>query len=338
MSAFANPNAVADVLPPPAQIMQLATSHFAARCLHVIAGAGIADHVDETPRSSVAIAADAKVDADALHRMLRLLAMHGLFKFEGEGWTHTPASAMLRSDHPMSMRALAAMLGDPLNWASLAVLDHTLRTGAPAAYQVHKDGGWGYYSEHPELARQFDAAMSGKSQGDIGLLLQALDIADAKTVADIAGGRGHFLKAILDAHPAVTGILFDQPDVVANAIEHSRMAKVGGDFFKGGLPTADLYLMTHILHDWADAEAFAILKNLRAVAPAHARLVVYELALPDGPQPHPAKTLDIVMLAVTGGRERTAKEYTTLFAASGWVDAGVVPTPGPMALHVARAS
>lgn len=338
MSAFASPNAVADVLPPPAQVMQLATSHFAARCLHVIASAGVADHVGDTPRSSVAIAADSKVNSDALHRMLRLLAMHGLFKFEQEGWIHTPASAMLRSDHPMSMRALAAMLGDPLNWASLAALDHSLRTGASAAYQVHNSGGWGYYSEHPELARQFDAAMTGKSQGDIALLLQALDIGDAKTVADIAGGRGHFLKAILDAHPDVTGILFDQPDVVANAIEHPRIAKVGGDFFKAGLPAADLYLMTHILHDWADAESLAILKNLRAAAPASARLVVYELALPDGPEPHPAKTLDIVMLAVTGGRERTAEEYAALFAASGWVDAGMIPTPGPMALHVARAS
>jgi len=338
MSAFANPNAVADVLPPPAQVMQLATGHFASRCLHVIASAGVADHVGETPRSSVAIAADAKVDPDALHRMLRLLAMHGLFKFQPEGWTHTPASALLRSEHPQSMRALAAMLGDPLNWASLAVLDHSLKTGAAAAYQVHNNGGWGYYSEHPELARQFDAAMTGKSQGDIALLLQALDIADAKTVADIAGGRGHFLKAILDAHPDVSGILFDQPDVVANAIEHPRIAKVGGDFFKGGLPAADLYLMTHILHDWADAESLAILKNLRAAAPASARLVVYELALPDGPQPHPAKTLDIVMLAVTGGRERTAEEYAALFAASGWVDAGIISTPGPMALHVARAS
>lgn len=337
MSAFASPNALADALPPPAQVMQLATGHYAARCLHVIASAGIADHISDTPRPILAIAADTKVDADALHRMLRLLAMHGLFKYEPEGWAHTPASAMLRSDHPMSMRAFAAMMGDPVNWESLAVLDHSLRTGAAAAYQVHPSGVWGYYSEHPELARQFDAAMTAKSQGDIGLLVRALDIAGAKTVADIAGGRGHFIKAILDSHPDLTGILFDQPDVVANAIDHPRMTKVSGDFFKGGLPTADLYLMTHILHDWADAECLAILGNLRAAAPTGARLIVYELALPEGPQPHPAKMLDIIMLAITGGRERTAREYAALFTASGWTADGVTPTPGPMALHLARA-
>jgi hypothetical protein len=96
--------------------------------------------------------------------------------------------------------------------------------------------------------------------------------------------------------------------------------------------------MTHIIHDWADAESLAILKNLRAAAPAGARLIVYELALPEGPQPHPAKTLDVVMMAVTGGRERTAVEYAALFAASGWANAGVISTPGPMALHVALAA
>jgi hypothetical protein len=338
MSAFANPSNHADGLPPPAQVMQLATSHFSARCLHVIAGAGIADHVSDTPRPSAAIAADARVDADALHRMLRLLAMHGLFKYEPAGWIHTPASALLRSNHPASMRAIAAMLGDPLNMSSLEMLDHSLKTGAPAASRIHKGGVWGYYAEHPELARQFDAAMTGKSHTDIALLVQALNTEGARTVADIAGGRGHFLKAILDAHPSMTGTLFDQPDVVANAIEHPRMTKLGGDFFKGGLPAADLYLMTNILHDWADAESLAILKNLRAAAPTGARLIVYELPLPEGPEPHPAKTLDVVMLAITGGRERTAAEYAALFAASGWVEAGVIQTPGPLALHVARAA
>ncbi len=337
MSAFANPSATAEDLPPPAQVMQLATAHYAARCAHVIASAGVADHIGETPRPIAAIAADAKVNADALHRMLRLLAMHGLFKFEPGGWAHTPASALLRRDHPMSMRALAAMMGDPLNWQSLAVLDHSLKTGETAAKQVHKGGAWAYYAEHPDLARQFDDAMTGKSQGDIALLIQALDVKGAKTVADIAGGRGHFLKAILDAHPTLDGILFDQPSVVANVSDHPRMTKVGGDFFKGGLPSADVYLMTNIIHDWADAESLAILRNLRAAAKPGARLAVYELALPEGPQPHPAKMLDVVMLVIPGGRERTAREYAALFAASGWSDAGIIPTHGPMALHMAKA-
>jgi hypothetical protein len=180
--------------------------------------------------------------------------------------------------------------------------------------------------------------MTAKSHGDIALLLAMLDMAEVSAVADIAGGRGHFLATILDAHPQVRGILFDQPDVIANAIDHPRMEKAPGNFFEGSLPTADLYLMTHILHDWSDQESIAILRNLRKVAPKGAKLVVYEFALPEGPEQHPSKAIDIVMLTIAGGRERTAKEYAALFATAGWSGGGMVKTPGPMALHVAYAS
>lgn len=179
--------------------------------------------------------------------------------------------------------------------------------------------------------------MTAKSHGDIPLLLGALDVAGVTTMADIAGGRGHFLRAVLDAHPALRGVLFDMPAVVTNAPDHPRLTKVGGDFFKSDMPKAEFYLMTNIIHDWADAESIAILTNLRRAAPKGARLVVYEMALPEGPEPHPAKVLDIIMLAIPGGRERTAPQYDALFRASGWTSAGLIPTPGPMALHVARA-
>ncbi|HWU25583.1 MAG TPA: methyltransferase [Rhizomicrobium sp.] len=338
MSAFANSNDVSGGVPPSAQVLQLATAHFVARCLQVVATAGIADSVSDVPRPAKDIAAQVDVNADALHRMLRLLATQGIFRFEGNGWVHTPASALLRTDNPQSMRAFAAMMGDPVNLQSLEVLEYTLKTGDAGAHKVFPGGAWGYYSQHPQMARQFDAAMTSKSQGDIPLLVGALDVANCKTIADIAGGRGHFLQAIVDAHPNLKGILFDQPDVVANGQNHPRISKVGGDFFKGELPKADLYLMVHILHDWADEECLAILRNLRAAAPKGARLVVFELALPEGPEPHPAKLLDIIMLSITGGRERTAKEYAKLFASAGWADDGVTLTPGPMALHKARAA
>jgi hypothetical protein len=269
--------------------------------------------------------------------MLRLFAMNGLFQFSDGGWSHTPASDLLRSDHPQSMRAFAAMIGDDINWDSLRAMSHTLATGEPAARQVHPGGVWGFNAEHQGLARQFDAAMTAKSHRDIAPLLATLDMAGISIIADIAGGRGHFLAEILNAHPQPSGILFDQPDVIANAIDHPRMTKVAGSFFEDGLPAADLYLMTHILHDWSDEDSIAILRNLRKVAPKGAKLVVYEFALPEGPQPHPSKAIDIVMLTVVGGRERTAKEYAALFTAAGWSDGGVVATGGPMALHMAYA-
>ena len=324
-------------LPPAAITMDVTMGHYVARCLHVVAGAGIADHIGSTPQPTATIAKAAGVNADALQRMLRLLSTRGLFQFSAGGWSHTPASEMLRSDHPHSMRSFAVMIGDPVNWGSLAVLDHSLKTGETAAHKVFPECIWSYYAAHPALSQQFDAAMTSKSHGDIPLLLQALDVSGVKTVADIAGGRGHFLAAILKSHPQLNGILFDQPHVVATVADQPRTTKIGGDFFKSRMPAAELYLMTHIIHDWADAESLAILKNLRAAAPAGARLVLYELALPEGPEAHPAKTLDIVMMTVAGGRERTVKEYNALFTAAGWTPAGVIPTPGPMALHIARA-
>ena len=322
MSATSLLTDAADHEPPAALLYQLSTAHFVARCLHVLADAGVADHISDSPRPASAIAAEAGVDADALYRMLRVLAMRGIFREEAGGWVHTPASVLLRRDHPASMSAFASMMGDPVSWGSATGLGHTLKTGNHAATLVHPGGAWGFYAEHPDYGRQFDAAMTAKSHGDIALLVGALEIAGAETVADIAGGRGHCLTAVLDAHPHLHGILFDQPGVVASALDHPRMRKVSGDFFKGGLPSADLYLMT----------------NLRAAAPPGARLVVYEMALPAGPEPHPAKVLDILMLAVTGGLERTAEEYAALFRAAGWTPGPVIATPGPMALHFAHAA
>ena len=321
-------------LPPPVQLMRLATGHYAARALHIIADVGVADHLGDAPRSAGDIAEDAKLNADALERLLRLLTMHGLFAPTTDGrWTHTDASRLLRADHPFSMRPMAVMMGDGTNWGSLEKLKHTLKTGRAAGELLHPKGLWAWYAEHPAEARMFDAAMTAKSHGDVAFLLSALDLKGVSVVADIGGGRGHFLRAILDANPTVKGILFDQPDVVAAAADHPRIAKHGGDFFKRDLPSADLYLLTHIIHDWADKESIAILKNLRDCAPKGSRVVLYELLTPEGAEPHPARVLDVIMLAVVGGRERTPSEYRALLEAAGWRDAGIVKTPGMMALH-----
>lgn len=330
-SMFALPDSAGE--PPPMQVMRVATAHFTARALHVVAEAGVADHLDDAPRGAAEIAEDAKLNADALERLLRLLSMHGVFAPASGKWTHTDASRLLRADHPFSIRAMAIMMGDGANWGSLEKLKHTLKTGQTAGDLLHPKGVWGWYAEHPAEARMFDAAMTAKSHGDVAFLLSALDMTGVSVLADIGGGRGHFLRGVLEAHPSVKGVLFDQAEVVATAADHPRATKQAGDFFKGGLPQADLYLLTHIIHDWADKEALAILKNVRAAAPKGARIVLYELMTPEDAEPHPARMLDVVMLAVVSGRERTPSEYRALLEAAGWRDAGVARTPGMMALH-----
>ncbi len=324
-------------MPPHIHILEMASGYYAARCLHMVAEAGIADHLADIPLSADALACEADVHGDTLNRVLRLLAMHGVFASTPEGWIHTDASRTLRSDHPQSVRGFARMIGDPLNWASAGSMMHSLKTGQASVFQIDPEGAWAYYNKHPAQGRVFDEAMVGKSQGEVGLVLQAYDFSAASTIADIGGGAGHFLRGILDAYPHLNGILFDQGDVIAAAPEHPRLTKIVGDFFAGGLPQADVYLLSNIIHDWADAEALAILKSVREAAPSGSHLVMVEQALPDGPEPHPAKNLDIVMLLITGGRERTSAQYASLAEAAGFRWLHAKPTLGPLALNIAIA-
>lgn len=322
-------------IPPSARIWEIATGHLLPRCLHVVAELGIADRLAETPMTAAALAHGAEIDADALDRMLRLLAVAGIFEARGNAWAHTDLSRVLRDDHPQSMRAFVRMIGDRLNWAAAGELAHTLRTGQTAITKIAPEGMWAYLQSHAETARIFDAAMTAKSGAEIAALVPAFDFTRYKTIADIGGGRGHILAAILAATPEAQGVLFDQPAVVAAVSPSPRMRAQGGDFFRDALPVADAYILGNVVHDWADREAEAILRNVRRAAPRHAELLLLESMLPEGPEPHLAKVLDIVMLTITGGRERTQREYEALLGAAGWRLDRAVPTASPVSVIVA---
>lgn len=322
-------------MPPSAQIWQIATSHLLPRCLHVVAELGIADRLGETPMTAMELAQVSGIDADPLERTLRLLAVAGIFEARGNAWRHTQLSRVLRSDHPQSMRPFVRMIGGDLNWAAAGALAHTLRSGETAVTKIAPEGIWAYLQSHGDAARIFDAAMTAKSGVEIAALIPAIDFTRYATIADIGGGRGHILAAILAATPNAQGVLFDQPNVVAEVSPAPRMRVQGGDFFRDTLPPADAYIVGNVLHDWADAQAVAILRNVRRVAPKHAEVLLLESILPEGPEPHHAKVLDIVMLILTGGRERTRREYETLCAASGFCLDRVVPTASPVSVIVA---
>ncbi len=322
-------------LPPPLQMWNLIMAHILPRSLHIIAEAGVADALDEKPETAETLGRATDLEPQVLQRLLRLLASAGVFEWRDGKWAHTETSRLLRSDHPQSMRAFARMIGDALNWNALGELLYSARTGEPGVRKVAPDGIWDYYQKNPEAGRIFDAAMTAKSQAEIGAMLDAYDFSKYRVIADIAGGRGHFLGAVLQKYPAASGILFDLPDVVASVEPSARMSRLGGDFFKDKLPSADAYILSHILHDWADEEAAAILRAIRAAAPANAELLVLEFIMPEEPGPHLAKVLDILMLAVTGGRERTKPEYESLLNAGGFKLVRVVPTASPMSVIVA---
>ena len=319
-------------------IWTLTNAVVASRCLHVVAELGVADDVGDEPVSAEQLAAGCGADADALDRALRLLAAHGVFKREDGGFCHTPASELLRSHHPMSMRAFARLNGLPILAATFAQLEHSIRSGSPAVEMVEPDGFWAYLQDHPDEAQIFGQAMTAKAAADTAAILGAYDFSRCATIADIGGGRGHLLRAVLDSVPSAEGVLFDLPAVIdAVDFEHERLSPHAGDFFVDPLPAADAYVLMEVIHDWADAEAIAILSAIRRAAAPGAKVLVVENVLTDETPDPRGQTLDLIMLAVTGGRERTASELNELFDRAGLSGATVHETAGPLRIVEATA-
>ena len=306
-----------DELQPAETVWGLINTHTLARCMHVIAEFGVADALENRASSAAELAAATGLNADALGRMLRLVAAHGVFASNPEGYVHTPASRLLRSDHPQSLRSFARMIGMPVIWRGFTDLAHAARTGKPATDMA---GVVAYFSEHPVEASLFNQAMVGKSAGVVPAVVEAYDFRPFATVADIGGGRGHLLQAILARAPTASGVLFDLPHVIADAsgAASQRLRLAAGDFFRDRLPVADAYVLMEVIHDWADGEATKILSAVRRAAPKHARVLVVEALVSESPGPQFAKMLDVIMLAVTGGRERTRTEYERLLASTGF--------------------
>ena len=303
----------------------------ASRSLQVVAELGVADHIGDEATDVKQLATACGADPDGLDRVLHLLASHGIFARDADGYRHTDASRLLCSGHPMSMRAFARMMGLPVIRASFDNLEHSVRTGSPAMELAAGDGLWAYLMAHPEEARIFGQAMTGKAAADTAAVLGAYDFGRFDTIADIGGGRGHLLRAVLDAVPAAEGILFDLPDVIRTLdIDRERLTPRSGDFFVDPLPTADAYLLMEVIHDWADAEAAAILTAIRRAASPGARVLVIESVVDELESDPRGHTLDVIMLAVTGGRERTANQLIGLLASAGFVDGTLIDTGGPM--------
>ena len=316
------------------QIMQLATGYWTSRCLHVVAELGIADLIADQPQSTEALAKATGTQSNALYRVLRVLASVGIFEWKQGAWQHTEASRFLRSDDPGSLRDYVRMLGLPAFWSAFGDLDHSLRTGEPAFAKHNPKGVFAYLATHPAESSIFDSAMTSKSHRDIAAILPAYDFSQFACIADIAGGRGHLLRAILKASPRTQGILFDQPHVVSAVTPEKgeKLATVGGNFFADPMPKADAYLLMNIIHDWPDAESAKILSAITRDMPKHARILIIESVVPPTPGPHLSKELDIGMMALPGGMERTLEQYEGLASKCGLRLKRVVETQSPYSI------
>jgi len=298
---------------PVESLLQLSAGYYVSRALHAVAELGVADALDDQPQPTAVLAARTAAHAGALNRVLRLLAQYGVFEYNDGVVVHTPMSRMLRQDHPQSMRSLVRMFGLPGFWSTVGELGSAIRTGEPSANRALPGGLWEYLKQNPDASRIFGEAMTGKAQGHIAGILNAYDFSSFKVIADVGGGHGHLIRAIVAATPAVQGVLFDQPQVIeeVQTIVSARLHTVGGDFFHDPLPEADAYILMEVIHDWDDDASRRILGAVRRSARAHAKLLLIEALLPNDPSPNWPTTLDIVMLAI-GGRQRTLREYSDL--------------------------
>ena len=274
---------------------------------------GIADLLVDGPRSSEELAACTACNPDALYRLLRALARSGVFEEqEGRRFALTALGEPLREDHERSLRAQAIFSGSSYVWAAWAELEQTMRTGENAFERVHGQNAWQYRAENPNESSVFDAWMARQTGAANATIVSGFDFSRFAHVVDVGGGHGALLAAILAAHPKTRGTLFDQEHVVANAPAQERMRTIAGSFFESVPTGADAYILKSVIHDWADEEAIQILRTCAAALSGDARLLLIERD-PDDPD---SAWLDLQMLVMLGGRERTADEYAQLLEAA----------------------
>jgi hypothetical protein len=308
-------------------MLGLATGYWVSQLVYVAAELGIADALARGPATPAAVARKVKAHAPSIHRLLRALASVGVFAETGDGrFRLTPAAATLRSDVPGSLRSFVRMMVADYNWNAWGDLLHGIRTGELPFDHVHGVPLFDHLRAHPEEDRLFSASMASISGPENDAVARAFDFSRFGTLVDVGGAHGHLLATILRRHRRLRGILFDQPQVVAGARKSgfitaaavkARCRVEAGSFFEAVPQGADAYLMKYILHDWTDEQSVGILSRCRAALSPGGRVLVVEHVIQKGNAPDWAKLLDINMLVLPGGRERTREEFRALFARAG---------------------
>jgi hypothetical protein len=321
-------------IPAPARLYQFITGIWMSQAVSVAAELGVADRLASGPRSVDEIAQAVGAHGPTLYRLLRALADIGIFsELDGRRFALTELSELLRSDVPGSLRSWAIFVGQPFHLRSWTGFHESVRTGATAFDRAHGQDSFGYFAEHQGDGELFNDAMTAASAQFIAPMVEAYDFGAFRSVVDVGGGHGALLAAVLAANTGVSGVLYDQPHVIAGAgtrIEEAGVADrcqyIGGDFFRSVPSGGDAYLLSNIIHDWDDDRSVQILANCRAAMNRDGRVLLGESVLPDDATPHPAKWIDLEMLVMSEGRQRTEAEYRDLFRRAGLRLSRVVPT------------
>jgi hypothetical protein len=305
------------------ELLAHAYGFMVTQAIAAVARAGVADLVAAGHGTIGELAAETSLPADSLRRLLRALAALEIFSLDGDDVRNTPQSELLRADVPGSVCWIAQSFANE-HFKVWTAAEHSFRTGGPATPEVLGNGYFEWLGDHPAEAAIFNRAMAAGSAVRIDALEQ-LEWSD-ELVVDVGGGTGTLLSQLLAGHPDLRGIVFDLPHTEQTALAMfeaagvaDRCSFVSGDFFESVPAGGDVYLLSHILHDWDDEPALRILRACRAAAGEAARLLILDAVLPpDGPGAVVPKLLDLHMLVLLGGRERTAEDWRSLLAQGGF--------------------
>ncbi len=327
-----NPNE----MPPHVQVLQMVMGYWAAQVGATIARLGVVDTIQGAPRAEADIAHAVGAHPESLARLLRAAAMLGLLRETSPGhFTTTATGDCLRKDAPISLRDFFIAELAPGHWLPWGRLHDAVKEGRSVAADALGCDVWTYYQRNAEEGACFARAMSNISNVVVGEVLPAYDFARFSRIVDVGGSQGALLAGVLRANPAARGVLFDRADVIASGQAAvaaygfgPRLEAVAGDFFESAPADGDLYLLKSILHDWDDAHCAKILRTVAAAAKPGATLCVVEMIVPPAGTPSPVHLMDLNMLVMLDGRERTAEQFRTLLATGGWTLSRVVPTRG----------
>jgi hypothetical protein len=295
----------------------------AVQAIHVAAKFALADLIASGPKSIEELADATQTHGPSMARFLRALTSLGIFAQDTTGrYRQTALSDTLRSDHPESIRATAMMLGAHFVWKPSGALELTVRTGEPSFERVYGAPFFEHQAAHPDDAAVFNAAMSSSPEY-LAAIVGAYDFSKFERIVDVGGGHGLLLARVLSANPQLRGVLHDLPAVVAGASAlrqepiSQRCEIIGGDFFKGVPGGADAYMLKGIIHDWNDETALQILKNCRRAIHPDGTLLLVESVLTPSTDPATA-LMDMLMMVLTSGRERTESEFRSLLQEAGF--------------------
>jgi ubiquinone/menaquinone biosynthesis C-methylase UbiE/predicted transcriptional regulator len=325
--------------PPSKKLLQMITASWVSQSIYAAAKLGIADLLKNGPQTIDELATSAGADAQTLYRLMRGLASVGVFtEVKDKYFGLTPLGECLQTGAPQSMRAMASMCGEE-HYQAWGNILHSVKTGECAFKNLYATSFFQYLKQNTEAEQIFCEAMTNYATQAHISVAATYNFSGIKKIVDVAGGHGTLIASILEANPKMSGVLFDIPEVIEGAKQNikavgleNRCELVAGDFFKSVPSGGDAYILSTVIHDWDDEHSIAILKNCHDAMVENGKLLIVEMVIPPGNEPFFGKMLDLTMLVIHGGRERTKAEYEALFAKAGFKLTNIFPTQSPLSV------